>query len=177
MSLSLPCRSMMRGTVEERGACTDAADCGGGLICRRTGGSLTCLPPIAIGQSCVGYFECADGAICNASPPTMRSVCASGAGLGESCGGASGCLYGLHCFDGLCRGADELPRVGLGQPCIELTPVDGGEIHACNQGAFCHISFNVCIPWTRLGETCNSEDRCASPASACVDNVCVRPAT
>ncbi len=176
LSPPLPCRSMMRGAVEEGGACIDGADCGGGLICRRVEGVQTCLPPIATGESCVGYFECADGAVCNVTPSTMRRVCASGAGLGESCGGASGCRYGLHCFEGVCRGADELPRVGRSQPCIELTRVDGADFRVCNQGLFCHISFGICIEWAREGEQCLSEDRCASPASVCVDNVCVRPA-
>ena len=103
------------------------------------------------GDACVQGWDCQDGLVCQADPPTSGELrCLAPAGEGAVCGGTRVCDVDLTCVNEVCEPAIELNGTcdpsGAGAPCVE--------------GTFCSEA-GVCTTLGTLDDPCTWDGECA----------------
>jgi len=125
-----------------------------------TGGTLSCVSCNFWTLQCT---RCGDGS-CNGNETTANCPVSSGgdcqastAGLGQACGGATGCQSGLQCVGGVCHPGCYPDNCGSGVQCVSDSDCSDATAYFCYNG--------TCSNLSDLGE------QCSGPGSPGADGV------
>ncbi|MHB8873106.1 MAG: hypothetical protein ACYC8T_05410 [Myxococcaceae bacterium] len=137
------------------GGCLDTADCKvKGNACAGTGCAKTCQPTGALGQPCIGGFNCNTGAWCDQA----ANLCKAPRPAGSPCTSnySSECDTSSYC-DTTLDICTALP--GNNQPCSTNYP-------QCSPATYCDYAStpSTCRTNLVLGATCSSSSACGTTA-------------
>ena len=170
-------------------------DCTDGLLCQAPDlavQDLRCLPPVGVGEPCVGDLgggsvrRCAAGLTCNAA-----YLCEEMPGPGDSCEYGVECGPGSTCdtaavaavciatgLNGPCQQDNDCDDLDPATPALACGPGDTC-VSRLNTGDACEIAMSecddrcaVCRPTTPLGASAQCQDRGAVGDACSDDNHC-----
>jgi hypothetical protein len=90
--------------LASEGEACESGRCRSGLDCDATSGVCVRGPaPATVGQACGFDADTGDFVVCNATAYCADDVCVAKVADGGSCVGASECLLGAQCIEGICQ--------------------------------------------------------------------------
>lgn len=119
----------------------------------------TCFKVRAVGESCTAndqcFYNCSPGSDCNSC---YQGACIAARPSGQPCDTDANCVASAICYQGTCRGKNDLP---LGAACTLS--------NQCQYGSARCIG-NVCVAAKVNGASCGTAEECAS--SVCYKSHC-----
>lgn len=154
-------------------ACEMGWGCVKGATCSE--GKCVAKGSVAIGKSCSGSQDCASGAFC-AWGDRGGGVCTAKAAKDGACDDSEGCQAGLVCSEaqGGQGGGTCQARKAEGEACSQPDqPFEGTS--ECVSGVCGLVSPSAppkCLPWKKMGESCESHWQCGLVDAYCNAGKC-----